>query len=451
MVKKMLVILFSLLLLAVGVVGAQDAIPADLDLSGTTVVYWHQFSSDPQLAKINELAARFNETNEYGITVEALAQGSYTDLRSLMNAGIVAGELPNLVAGYQNDAASYFEDGAAVDLNRYYSDANWGYSAEEQADFNQGLIAINTFANYDGALLAWPNLISANVLSVNLTMLEQLGFDGPPASKDQLIEISCAAANSDLTGAEGAEVLGYPIKADSSNFESYVASFGGDIFDYEAGTYNFLSDESIAALQMYADLYSQGCAYIPDTRFGNTDEFALGWNPMALGSSAGVPFILGGFANSGVEAEWIITTTPPLVEGEQSALNVFLPSLIMVAAPEEEQLATWLFIQYLSSPEVQAEWTAATAYLPSRLSVAGSVADILNAEDPQYPYLIALNDLLNGGEVRIAAAPKGVSYNGVRDLVAQAVANVTANGMDVMEAAQQLQDAANALLEELGS
>lgn len=451
MLKKAFVILMLLAVLAVGLVNAQDAVPADLNLDGTTVVYWHQFSSGAQLDTINALVAQFNETNEYGITVEALAQGNYGDIRTLMNAGIVSGELPNLVAGYQNDAASYFEDGAAADLNRYYNDANWGYTADEQADFNQQLIGINTFSNYDGALLAWPNLISANVLSVNLTMMEALGFEGAPTTREQFVEVACAAANSDLTGAQDTEVKGYPIKVDSSNFESFVASFGGEIFNAETGEYDFLSDASIAALQMYADLYAQGCAYIPDTRFGNTDDFALGINPMALGSSAGVPFILEGFANAGVEAEWIVTTTPTLNEGEESALNIFLPSLIMVPATEEEQLATWLFIKFLASPEVQTEWTAKTNYLPSRLSVAAGIADIIDSSSAQYSYLLTLNEMVNGGVVRLVSAPKGVSYNGVRDLVSQAMSNVTANGMSVEEAAQALQDAANALLEELGS
>lgn len=451
MIKRTILVLMLVLAAMSVSVLAQDSDLSTVDPSGVTITYWHQFNGGAQLETMEQFVADFNANNEWGITVEASNQGGYGDLRDLMNAGIISGELPNLVAGYQSDMASYYADGAVVDLNPYFTDATWGYSEEEQADFIQGLLDVNKFADFDDAMLGWPSLLSANVLSVNLSMLAELGFDGTPATVDVFKEVACAAANSELTGAEDAAVQGYPIKPDASNFESFVAGFGGDIFDYENGQYDFLSEESIAALQMYADIYSEGCAYIPDSRFGNTDDFALGWNPMALGSTAGIPFILGGFENSGVEAEWTITTTPVLNEGDSPALNIFLPSLIVVTGTPEEQLATWLFVKYLSTAENQATWTQNTAYLPSRVSVSAQVADIFSEEDPQYPFIIALNNILSNPDVTLYSPPKGLSYNGVRGLMSEAVANVTANGMDVQEAAELLQESANQLIEDLGS
>ncbi|MBZ0307808.1 MAG: hypothetical protein K8I82_17200, partial [Anaerolineae bacterium] len=123
---RKLVILSLLLVLVIGLgaVSAQDL--SGVDPSGQTVVYWHQYNNDPQLATMNALIEEFNSTNEWGITVEGVAQGNYNDIRDLMNAAIISGELPNLVAGYQNDALSYYRDDAAVDISKYVNDATYG-------------------------------------------------------------------------------------------------------------------------------------------------------------------------------------------------------------------------------------------------------------------------------------------------------------------------------------
>ncbi|MCA9909929.1 MAG: hypothetical protein KC519_14830, partial [Anaerolineae bacterium] len=104
---RKVVLMFGLLLVIVlftSAAFAQDDM-AGIDPSGQTIVYWNQFTS-AQLETMTALVDRFNSTNEYGITVETLPQGNYNDIRELMNASIISGELPNLVAGYGNDAAS---------------------------------------------------------------------------------------------------------------------------------------------------------------------------------------------------------------------------------------------------------------------------------------------------------------------------------------------------------
>jgi len=236
--------------------------------------------------------------------VNAIAQGNYNDIRTAMNNAIISGDLPNLVAGFNNDALSYDLDGAMVDLTPYYNDAKWGYAGDAGAELNQNII--NGFRYEDGRLLGWVNQVSANVLAVNSGMLSALGFEAAPATLAQFKEVACAAATSDLTGAEGGNVQGFPIVADASQFESFVASIGGSI--WADGAWNFTNEQSVAVLQLMADMYKEGCAYIPQERFGNTNDFARGLNPMALGSSAGIPIIMGGIESAGnVVENWTVT------------------------------------------------------------------------------------------------------------------------------------------------
>ena len=425
------------LVLGASFVAAQDDL-SSVDPSGQSITYWHQYGSGAQLDTMTALVEDFNANNEWGITVEAISQGGYNDIRNLMSAAITSGDLPNLVAGYQNDAESWYLDGAALDLNPYFNDETWGFG-EEASDLNQGILDFNiiNLEPFNGAMLAWPNQVSANMLSVNLDMLAEAGFDGPPETFEDFKAIACATT--ELTGPNGEDIQGYPIKADSSNFESMVASRGGSIFDFEANQYDFTNDAVIETLQMYQDLYTEGCAYIPDSAFGNTDDFAFGLNPMALGSSAGIPFTINNIEESGSGVDNWITTTTPWTD-DNRVLQLYVPSIVAVPSTPEENLASWLFLKYLSATESQITWTENTSYFPISTSAAeGLSEDFISGN----PYWASINDLISSGEVAIYSAPQVISYGEVRGLVAEAMADVTTNGMDVNEVAERLEADAN--------
>lgn len=409
---------------------------AGVDPSGVTVTYWHQYNSPSQLATVTGLVNAFNAGNPYGITVNAIAQGNYNDIRTAMNNAIISGDLPNLVAGFNNDALSYDLDGAMVDLTPYYNDAKWGYAGDAGAELNQNII--NGFRYEDGRLLGWVNQVSANVLAVNSGMLSALGFEAAPATLAQFKEVACAAATSDLTGAEGGNVQGFPIVADASQFESFVASIGGSI--WADGAWNFTNEQSVAVLQLMADMYKEGCAYIPQERFGNTNDFARGLNPMALGSSAGIPIIMGGIESAGnVVENWTVTVTPPLAEGEKGALQLFTPGIMMGAGTPEEQLASWIFLRFFTQADVSQQWAEAMSFFPVNLTAAANLT-------PANPYFGTINDLIASDAVSIYLSPQQLSYGAIREILATGIADVTSGGLDVMEVAQRMTDDAAAAL-----
>ncbi|MBE2272531.1 MAG: extracellular solute-binding protein [Anaerolinea sp.] len=435
--RKLVLLVLAALLALSGAVMAQDDL-ANVDPSGQTVIYWHQFR-DAQGATIDALIAQFNETNEYGITVEGTFQGSYNEMRDLVNAGIVSGELPNLAAGYANDAASYARDGAVVDLLPYFNSPEWGLSADEMADFNMGILAANTAA--DGQLLAWPHQSSAQVLVYNETMLSELGFDAAPTTFEDFRTIACAAA--EMTTADGGDVQGFPIVADASAFESFVANMGGSIYDAEANAFTFAGNQAVTdVLSFYKDLYESGCAYIPAERFAEQTDFALGLNPFFLSSTAGFTFINAALVDNNAAFTWNVSTLP-YTEGSQ-ALQVFIPSIIMFQSTPEAQLASWLFLKSLISPEAAATWSAGTGYFnPVPSSAAMLTEEGFGANAAIFPYFSTANDILNNPDVNIYGSPAISAYGTVRGALSEAVANVTTNGMSVEDAVATLQAAAD--------
>lgn len=423
------------LILGVSVVSAQDDLES-VDPSGQTVVYWHQYQNDS--AQGNTMAAiieEFNATNEWGITVEGSFQGTYSDLSTLINAGIISGELPNLVAGYANDAAGYALDGSAIDLSPYMTSESWGLGAEP--DINEGLVAANTV---DGAVLAFPNQSSAQVFAYNQTLLSQLGYDGPPTSIDEFKQVACEVA--EMEGPNGEDMQGFAVTTDASAFESWVASAGGSI--YHDGAFDFTSDAVISTLQMYADLYSQGCAYTPAERFGEQVDFNNGILPFYITSSAGFTFIIDGFTQSGLEADWQIMTFPH-AEGSQ-VVQAFIPSIIMLPSAPEQQLASWLFLKHLATPEVAVQWSTGTGYFSPVPSSAEALSTAEFSFDGLAPYFNAANALINDPEIPVYSSPAISAYSSVRGLISTAIADVTSNGVPVEEAAANLQAAADQAL-----
>src|SRR5690606_29047579 len=143
----------------------------------------------------------------------------------------------------------------------------------------------------DGFILAFPNQSSVQVVAYNQDLLEELGFDGPATTIEEFKEHVCASANS--TTADGVQRLGYPIIADASRFESWVNSRGGSIF--HDGAFDYTSEAAVDTLQLYQDLYNEGCAYIPAEQYGEQTDFNLGLIPYYETSSAGFTFIISGF------------------------------------------------------------------------------------------------------------------------------------------------------------
>jgi multiple sugar transport system substrate-binding protein len=422
----------ALVLVGIGGASAQDKYNG-VDPTGVKLTYWHQYSGGQQAA-MDALVAQFNSTNQYGITVDAISQGSYNDIRNLMNAAIISGELPNLVAGYQTDALSYYKDNAALDLYPLIDDSTFGFTADDMAKLNQGILNIDVFPDEGGAMLAWPNQVSASVEAVNMDMLKNLGFDAAPEDFDTFKAISCAAAQADGT-------QGYPMSLGSSEFESFAASMGAKI--YENGQWNFSSDEAIATFQLFADMYKEGCAYIPEGAYQNTADFALSLNPMANTSTAGIPFIGSDFQtnlsdNNVPVPNWTVSTTP--WTDSNRTIQLYVPSIIVVPATPEEEVASFLFLKFLSSTDSQVAWTTATSYFPINLDAAASLGDF-EAQNPQFA---EANAIIADPSVKIYSSPAVLSYNPVRDLISKAWADVTSNGKDVATVAQQLTDDANA-------
>ena len=76
----------------------------DLDLNGVVVQWWHNHSGR-QLAALQDIVDEFNDTNPYGIVVEATNEGDLDTVYEKVLVGFSTGDLPGLVQSTQSQMA----------------------------------------------------------------------------------------------------------------------------------------------------------------------------------------------------------------------------------------------------------------------------------------------------------------------------------------------------------
>ena len=406
---------------------------AGVDPRGQTVVWWHNRKDE----EINPFAEEFNVINECGITVEALNQGSYNDIRDKMNASIATGELPGIVVGYQNDEAFYALAGGLADIEPYMTDSFWGLTAEEQADFYPVFLEQSVHPAFDNMRLGFPPHRSAEVIFYNQTWLEELGFSGPPTTPDEFKEMACAAAeaNGDGTG-------GYILRADASAIASWTYAYGGDILTEDGLGYVLNDQATVDSLTFLKGMLDEGCAYFLTEGYPDP-AFAARQAIFTQGSSSGLPYYIEGIANAATENNrepdaWGVVAIPHTTSDPLT--NIYGGDVMLPATTPETQLASWIFIKWFTSPEIMARWDQISNYFPTRVSTNEYLADYI-AQNPQYGEGL---ELLQYSKYE----PQLISYQGVRDAISIAF-NEIMQGADITATLDALTEEANALQAEL--
>ncbi|HEY66085.1 MAG TPA: extracellular solute-binding protein [Caldilineae bacterium] len=120
-------------------------------------------------------------------------------------------------------------------------------------------------------------------------------------------------------------------------------------------------------------------------------------------------------------------------------MNIYGASVSMPKTTPERELATWIFIKYFTSPEIQARWAKVSNYFPVRKSAAEALTDYFEA-NPAYKTAF---ELLPYGKFE----PPVPGYDFVRDKVREAMAAI-ADGADVQSTLDKLTEEANEILAE---
>lgn len=357
------------------------------ELRGTAVVVWHALFG-PAAERFGEQVQRFNDDNEWGISILPMALGDYPTLYAAMQNALQSGATPDLVITLPEQALAWDAAGAVVDLQPYIQDARYGLTSAEIADipavfWDQDAVA--------GRRLGVPAQRSARFLFYNATWAYELGFERPPRDADEFRRQVCAAnasfrSDEDLSN-DG--FGGWVVDAHWQTVYPWLQAFGGGVL-LEDG-YRFRQDPNLEALAFLKGLYDDHCAWL-SSEPAAYQAFARRSALVISGDLSEVPLVNQAMSLAGNHDTWTVLPFP----GPQGrSVVAYGPSFTLIESSSKEQLAAWLFVRWMLSPANQAEWVEATGLLPLRASALSSLS-AYRRENPQWSAAVDLLPQMTG-------------------------------------------------------
>jgi multiple sugar transport system substrate-binding protein/sn-glycerol 3-phosphate transport system substrate-binding protein len=157
----------------------------------------------------------------------------------------------------------------------------------------------------------------------------------------------------------------------TTNWLHFLYAFGGQELNAAGDAYDFTSQAAVDASMYILDLKADGCEWqtqdYPNPEQGQRKAI------ITMSSTAGAPYYAAAFeeANNDDEWGWIAAPGP---DGHL-AVNAFQQMLGVVPSLPEFEMASWLFVKWLTSPEIQARWIKESGYYGTQYSTEALLAD----------------------------------------------------------------------------
>jgi ABC-type glycerol-3-phosphate transport system substrate-binding protein len=348
----------------------------------TVWVPWYGIESDLFNTFVNE----FNAQNEWGIQVDVENQVNFSNMYENVTASLPREEKPDLVIALPEHAQEWYADSAVTDLTNYVSDPKYGIDSSDIAPviLNQDLVG--------EARAAFPAQRSAQVLLWNETWAGELGFDSMPESSEDFRTQACGAQKSMLSDefAENDALGGWLVNTDSMTAYSWMLAFGGGVL--EGGNYRFLTPNNIDAYKFLRELSETSCAW-QSASVDSVTSFANREALFITASLTDLPSVARAIAGANSTDKWSVMPFP----GEDNgALTVYGSSYVILDSTDEEQLAAWLFVRWLTDNKQDARWVETTHLFPLHTSTIELLGDYEKTH-PQWKQAV---DLLPQGELQ---------------------------------------------------
>jgi ABC-type glycerol-3-phosphate transport system substrate-binding protein len=376
-------------------------------LRGVQVNVWYPYYG-AEASLFESQVQQFNKENEWGITVIPQSKENFSELFSQTDAALKNTSNPQVVIAFPEHAQGWKD--FVVDLTPYVNDAVYGISALDQSDFASAFWMQDVV---DGVRYGVPAQRSARFILYNQTWARELGLSSAPTTPAEFQEQACAANKALRADADNKNDLlgGWLIDGDAMTSLSWLLAFDGGI--QNAGGYRFLAPNNINAFRYLKVLQQDGCAFIASSGTSPYDRFAA---RQALFATAGLEDLADqarAFFVTGSKDEWTLLAFPG---NTKSALVTYGSSYIMFKSDDVKQLASWLFVRWMLSPENQARWVRSTGLFPLRAATMGLLADY-SKDHPQWDSAVKL---LSGATI----SPQLASWKNVRVMMGDGFADM---------------------------
>jgi multiple sugar transport system substrate-binding protein len=357
------------------------------DLKGLELELWYLSDQDQSETAMDVIVDRFNEENEWGLSVKAINQSLTQNPREAVETAFREGLVPHLLVGDVLPFAGWYEKGYVIDLDPYLSDPTIGYSSSELKDFYPGIM--EDFSAAEKSRTFIPFSQSIQVMYYNRSWGKELGFSIPPDTFDDLYEQACAAAKDerDLSEESAWKKSGLILYPDAANIAAWVYAYNGNLLDQESGEFKITSWEVRKVAMDWIKLRDGGCGLMisgypnPMAPEIEIDRFNQREALLIMNSSLFAHQIHTGPNQTGRADDWeMIPFIGP--DGDKTVLVNVQGITIFETSPEEE-LGSWLFLKFLTQPENQAEWAKSNFTYPASKTATRKLRDF-QVEDPAW-------------------------------------------------------------------
>jgi sn-glycerol 3-phosphate transport system substrate-binding protein len=382
------------------------------------ITYWHALTRANK-DEIQKLTDQFN-ASQSDVHVSLSAATSYTDNLTRFKAGLGTGKLPDLYQGEDTETQILADSQATLPVQACLN--------ADHADTSDFVTRIAAYYSLRGALQGMPFNDSNIILYYNKALFEKAGLDPnkPPTTLDELEAAARKIVDS------GAAKYGLAMKMDSWLIEHWLAKAGHTLVDNGNGRTaraQHVTFNDDIGLQLFSWIDKMVKAKLAEsTGTADIDHYLAvgrGDAAMTMDSSAALGTIQQLFAAGEYRSVKLGVGAMPGPTSDQGGVLVGgAANYIMKSSAPEKQAAAYRFAKFLADAKTQAEWAAATGYVPVRKSSAG--LEPLATKWAQHPeFKVAYDQLLAGAENDATAGPVigayGAKGQGVRGAIIDAL------------------------------
>lgn len=408
-------------------------------LAQTEIEFWHAFTG-----LLGELVAEQVETfnaSQDAYQVVASHKGNYSET---LNAGIAA-----FRAGEQPDILMVFEVGTATMMGAKGAiKPVYEVMADAGADFDQSKYIGSVKGYYttpDGDMLSLPFNSSTPVLWVNRDKLEEAGID-PDTDLSTWEQVGAVLDQLKEAGVDCPMTTAWQSWIHLENFSAYHDvpfatkdnGFGGT--DTELA---FNGAAQVAHISAMGDWARDGKFIYAGRRNEGGANFRAGECALFTESSAG-------YAGIKAEAEFDFEVRPlpyweSVTDEPQNTIIGGASLWVMEGQTEEEYKGVAAFLNFLSSPEIQAKWHQDTGYLPIT-SEAGELTRSQGFYDENPGTDIAVTQMTAKQPTANSKGLRLGSFDQIRGIIDEELEAVWSGDKDAQAALDSAVERGNALL-----
>lgn len=337
-------------------------------MAATEIEWWHAMGGTLG-NKVNEIADDFNQSQS-DYVIKPVFKGNYTETMTSAIAAFRAGKGPDIVQIFEVGTATMMgAKGAIVPVHQLMAD----YAPEQGAAFDPDayLSAVTGYyTDRDGQMLSLPFNSSTPVTYFNKDVLAKAGVDSVPTTWQEMDDalkkvVDSGAAECGLTTTWPSWVMleNYSARNDIP-FASKANGFAGVDARLE------FNQTAVVDQIRRLDDWQADNRFVYGGRYDDAaPKFYSGECAMMMGSSASYA----GVKESAKGFEFGVAPLPydaDVIDTPQNSIIGGASLWVLTGQEDDEYRGVAKFFQYLSSPEVQADWHQFTGYLPITTAAA---------------------------------------------------------------------------------